>query len=40
MWEWGVSWSVDSNGTVTRDRCVDGETGQRRPLVWGEMLCV
>jgi hypothetical protein len=40
MWEWGVSWSVDGSGTVTRDRCVNYETWQRRPLVWGEMLCV
>ena len=40
MWEWGVSWSVDGSGGVTRDRCVDPEIWQRRPLVWGEMLCV
>lgn len=40
MWEWGVSWSVDGSGTVTRDRCVNYETWERRPLVWGEMLCV
>ena len=40
MWEWGISWSVDGSGTLTRDRCVDYETWQRRPLVWGEMLCV
>ena len=40
MWEWGISWSVDGSGTVTRDRCINYETWQRRPLVWGEMLCV
>ena len=40
LWEYGISWSVDNNGQVMRDRCVDYETWQRRPLVWGEMLCV
>ena len=39
LWEYGVSWSVDGSGQITRDRCVDSETWQRRPLVWGEMLC-
>ena len=40
LWEYGISWSVDSSGQPVRDRCVDYETWQRRPLVWGEMLCV
>lgn len=40
LWEYGISWSIDSNNEMTRDRCVDYDTWQRRPLVWGEMLCV
>jgi len=40
MWEYGISWSVDRIGQITQDRCIDYETWQRRPLVWGEMLCV
>lgn len=40
LWEYGISWSVDSDGRTIRDRCVDVETWERRPLVWGEMLCV
>ena len=39
MWEYGISWSVDSSGQISRDRCVDIETWERRPLVWGEMTC-
>ena len=40
LWEYGISWSVDSGGKTVRDRCVNYETWERRPLVWGEMLCV
>jgi hypothetical protein len=40
LWEYGISWSIDNSGQAVRDRCVDYETWQRRPLVWGEMLCV
>jgi len=39
LWEYGISWSVDNNGQVLRDRCVDYDTWERRPLIWGEMFC-
>jgi len=39
LWEYGIGWSIDGKGELTQDRCVDAETWERRPLVWGEMLC-